>query len=62
MLSYMKACREFDINYFRDQDGVFTAPVPAIRGCAASGRMLEGAYRNAVDAIESRLEARRKAA
>ena len=56
----MKAYQEFDINYFQDEDGIFTATVPAIRGCVASGRTLDKAYRNAIDAIESCLEARRK--
>ncbi len=56
----IKACQEFDINYFQDEDGVFTATVPAIRGCVTSGKTLEEAYRNAIDAIESCLEARRK--
>ena len=59
----MKAAyQEFDINYFQDEDGIFTATVPAIRGCVASGKTLEEAYRNAVDAIGSCLEARRKVA
>ena len=56
----MKTYQEFGINYFQDEDGVFTAVVPAIRGCVASGKTLEQAYRNAIDAIESCLEARRK--
>ena len=56
----MKGYQEFDINYFQDEDGIFTATVPAIRGCVASGKTLEEAYRNAIDAIESCLEARRK--
>lgn len=58
----MKEYQEFDINYYQDEDGVFTAQVPAIRGCVASGRTMEEAYRNAVDAIESCLEARGKVA
>ncbi len=58
----MKEYLEFDINYFQDEDGFFTAQVPAIRGCVAWGKTLEEAYRNAVDAIESCLEARRKVA
>jgi predicted RNase H-like HicB family nuclease len=32
---------------------------PAIRGCVASGETLQEAYRNAIDAIASCLEARR---
>lgn len=52
--------QEFEINYFQDEDGIFTAVVPAIRGCIASGKTLREAYRNAVDAIESCLEAREK--
>ena len=56
----MKAHQDFEINYFQDEDGVFTALVPAIPGCVASGRTLREAYRNAADAIESCLEARRK--
>jgi len=63
ILVTMKAAyQEFDINYFQDEDGIFTATVPAIRGCVASGKTLEEAYRNAVDAIESCMEARRKVA
>ena len=56
----MKTYQEFEIDYFQDEDGVFTARVAAIPGCVASGRTLAEAYRNAVDAIESCLEARRK--
>jgi len=56
----MKKYQEFDINYFQDEDGIFTAQVPAIRGCVASGKSLEEAFHNAVDAIESCLEARKK--
>lgn len=58
MLSPVKSYQEFGINYFQDEDGMFTAEVPAIRGCVAWGKSLEEAYRNAVDAIESCLEAR----
>ena len=57
----MEAYREFEINYFQDEDGCFTAQVPAIPGCIAFGKTVPAAYRNAVDAIESYLEARRKA-
>ena len=32
----MKKYQQFDINYYQDEDGVFTAQVPAIRGCVAS--------------------------
>lgn len=56
----MKQYEDFEIDYFQDEDGVFTARVPAIPGCIASGKTLGAAYRNAVDAIESCLEARRK--
>ena len=56
----MMKYQEFEINYYQDEDGVFTAEVPAIRGCVAWGRTLPAAYRNAVDAIESCLEARGK--
>jgi predicted RNase H-like HicB family nuclease len=58
----MKEYQEFAIDYFQDEDGVFTARVPAIRGCIAWGKTLEEAYHNAVDAIESCLEARQKIA
>ena len=54
----MKEYQEFAIDYFQDEDGMFTAQVPAIRGCVAWGKTIEEAYRNAVDAIESCLEAR----
>jgi predicted RNase H-like HicB family nuclease len=56
----MKKYQEFEIDYFQDEDGYFTAQVPAIPGCIASGKTLKQAYRNTVDAIESCLEARRK--
>ena len=56
----MKSYQEFDINFFQDEDGMFTAEVPAIRGCVALGKTLLEAYHNAVDAIESCLEARTK--
>ena len=49
---------EFDINYFQDEDGIFTATVPGIRGCIASGATQEEAYSNAIEAIDSCLEAR----
>ena len=55
----VKAYHEFEIDYFQDEDGCFTARVAAIPGCIASGKTLPEAYRNAVDAIESCLEARR---
>ncbi|MCX7046329.1 MAG: type II toxin-antitoxin system HicB family antitoxin [Candidatus Sumerlaeota bacterium] len=58
----MKSYQEFEINYYQDEDGIFTAAVPAIRGCVASGKTLEEAYRNAVEAIESCMEAREKVA
>lgn len=41
---------------------MFTARVPAIRGCLAWGKTLDETYRNAVEAIESCLEAREKLA
>ena len=58
----MKQHQEFEINYFQDEDGMFNAEVPAIRGCVAWGKSLKECYRNAVDAIESCLEAREKIA
>jgi predicted RNase H-like HicB family nuclease len=54
----MEKYQEFDINYYQDEDGIFTALVPTIRGCVASGKTIEQAYRNAIEAIESCLEAR----
>ena len=60
MFGVVKAHAEFEIDYFQDEDGYFTARVPAIPGCLASGKTLPEAYRNAVEAIESCLEARRK--
>ena len=56
----MKTYQEFAIDYFQDEDGVFTARVPAIKGCITWGKTLEEACRNAVDVIESCLEAREK--
>jgi len=58
----MKRCQEYAIDYFQDEDGMFTAEVPAIRGYVAWGKTLREAHRNAVDAIESCLEARAKVA
>ena len=58
----MEKYQEFEINYYQDEDEVFTAVVLAIRGCVASGRTLEEAYRNAIEAIESCMEAREKVA
>jgi predicted RNase H-like HicB family nuclease len=58
----MKGYQEYDISYFQDEDGMFTAEVPAIRGCLAWGKTLPETYQNAVDAIESCLEARGKVA
>ena len=58
----MKTYQEFAIDYFQDEDGMFTARVPAIKGCIAWGKTLEAAYRNATEAIESCLEAREKVA
>jgi len=58
----MKQYQEFEINYYQDEEGIFTATVPAIRGCVASGKTLREAYRNTIDAIESCLEARDKVA
>ncbi len=56
----MKQAQEFEINYFQDEDGMFNAAVPAIRGCVAWGKTLNECHRNAVDAIESCLKARGK--
>jgi len=56
----MKKYQEFEINYFQDEDGVFTAQVPAIPGCVAWGQTLEAACQAAVEAIESCLEGRRR--
>jgi predicted RNase H-like HicB family nuclease len=58
----VESYQEFEINYFQDEDGMFTAEIPAIRGCVAWGKTLNETYRNAVEAIESCLEARAKVA
>ena len=58
----MKSYQEYAIDYFHDEDGMFTAEVLAIRGCVAWGKSLREAHRNAVDAIESCVEARAKVA
>ncbi len=57
-LRTMKPYQVFEIDYFQDEDGCFTAQVPAIPGCVAWGKTLKDTYKNAVDAIESCLEAR----
>ncbi len=51
---------KYYITYEVDEDGVVIASCPAIKGCFASGRTLEEAYRNIKDAVESCLEALRK--
>jgi predicted RNase H-like HicB family nuclease len=56
----MKNSEEFEIDYYQDEDGFFTAQVPAIPGCLAWGKTLEETYKNAIEAIESCLEAREK--
>jgi predicted RNase H-like HicB family nuclease len=56
----MKSYEEFEISYFQDEDGMFNAEVPAIPGCVAWGQTLEEAHRNAIEAIESCLEARER--
>lgn len=64
----MKRYREFDLDHARPagcarlqgEDGIFTAQAPAIRGGVAWGKTLIEPDRNAVDAIESCLESRRK--
>jgi predicted RNase H-like HicB family nuclease len=58
----VKEDQEFAIDCFQDEDGMFAARVPAIRGCVAWGKTIEEAYRNAVDAIESCIEARQNIA
>ncbi len=40
---------QFAIDYFQDEDGVYTAVIPAIKGCVASGKTLREAYQNAID-------------
>ncbi|MBF8276235.1 MAG: hypothetical protein HW390_1308 [Candidatus Brocadiaceae bacterium] len=51
---------DFFIDYYQDEDGVFTATVPALPGCVAGGKTLEEAYLNIKEAIESCLEVRNK--
>jgi hypothetical protein len=50
----MKRCQEYAIDYFQDEDGMFTAEVPAIRGCVAWGKTLREAHCNAMDAVSLR--------
>ena len=52
----MKTYQEFGINYFQDEDGVFTAVVPAIRGCVTSGKTLEQAWDVSNAAVAEALE------
>jgi predicted RNase H-like HicB family nuclease len=54
----VKIYQEFEINYFQVEDGMFTAEVPAIRGCVAWAKTLQECSRNAVEGIDSCLEAR----
>ena len=48
------------IDYYQDEDGIFTAVVPALPGCVASGKTLEETYQHIKEAIESCLEVRKK--
>ena len=41
---------EFFIYYSQDEDGVFTAVVPALPGCIASGKTIKEAYRHVKEA------------
>ncbi len=50
----------FAIDYFQDEDGVFTAVVQGLPGCVASGKTLAEAYKNIKSAIESCVEVRKK--
>lgn len=36
----VKDFHAFEINYFQDEDGMFTAEVPAICGCVAWGKTI----------------------
>jgi len=56
----MRQYYELAIDYFQDEDGIFTAVVPALPGCAASGETLDETYKNIVGAIESCIEVRKK--
>lgn len=56
----MRKYCDFTIDYFQDEDGVFIAQVPALPGCAASGKTFDEAYENIKAAIESCVEVRRK--
>lgn len=51
---------DFVIDYFQDEDGLFTATVAALPGCVASGKTLTEAYKNIKSAIESCVEVRKK--
>ena len=48
------------IDYYQDEDGIFTAVAPVLPGCVASGKTLEEAYQHIKEAIESCLEVRKK--
>ena len=54
----METHQQFAIDYFQDEDGKFTARVPAIPGCVAWGDTLEDTHQAAIESIESCLEAR----
>lgn len=56
----MKKIRGYTVVVSRDPEGAaFVADVPALRGCHTWGRSEKEAYRRAVDAIETYLEALR---
>ena len=40
----VNAYHEFEFDYFQDEDGMFTAKVPAIRGCVAWGKTISEAH------------------
>ena len=45
---------------FDEEDGVYSASVPALPGCHTWGETEEEAYKNAEDAIATHIEALRK--
>ena len=54
----MQKSKKFFIDYFQDEDGIFTAVVKKIPGCIANGKSIEEAYTNIINAIDDCLEAR----
>ena len=54
-----KKVRRFTVVLERDEDGMYVASVPVLRGCHTQGKTLDQAMRRIREAVELWLEAQR---